>query len=38
MTNKNRQTPHPNQKGENNLTLYLLLSCYIWRYVYSKIR
>ena len=29
MTNKNRQTPHANQKGENNLTLYLLISSYI---------
>ena len=29
MSNKNRQTPHPNQKRTNNLTLYVLLSIYI---------
>ena len=26
MTNKNRQTPHANQKRENNLTLYLYIA------------
>ena len=25
MSNKNRQTPHSNQKRENNVALYLLL-------------
>ena len=29
MSNKNRQTPHANQKRENNLALNLLLSVYI---------
>ena len=29
MGNKNRQTPHANEKRENYLTLYLLLSSYI---------
>ena len=33
MSNKNRQTPHANQKRENNLTLYLLLSIYIYIYI-----
>ena len=28
MTDKNRYTPHANQKSENNLTLYLFLSSY----------
>ena len=32
MSNKNRQTPHANQKRENNLALYLLLSK---RYLYT---
>ena len=37
MSNKNRQTPHANQKRENNLALYLLLSIYIYSVIYIYI-
>ena len=37
MFNKNRQTPHANQKQENNLILYLLLSIYLYIYMYIYI-
>ena len=33
MSNKNRQTPHANQKQENNLILYVLLSVDIYQYI-----
>ena len=33
MSDKNKETPHANQKPENNLTLYLLLSIYIYIYM-----
>ena len=35
MSNKNRQTPHANQKRENTLALYLLSSIYIALYIYT---
>ena len=35
MSNKYRQTPHANQKRENNLALYLLSSIYIALYIYT---
>ena len=37
MSNKNRQTPHANQKRENNLALYLLLSIYIYIYTLRSV-
>ena len=37
MSDKNKETPHANQKPENNLTLYLLLSIYIYIYIYIYI-
>ena len=36
MSDKNKETPHANQKPENNLTLYLLLSIYIYIYIYMS--
>ena len=38
MSNKNRQTPHANQRRENNLALYLLLSIYVYIALYIYMR
>ena len=38
MSNKNRQTPHANQRRENNLALYLPLSIYVYIALYIYMR
>ena len=38
MSNKNRKTSHANQRRENNLALYLLLSIYVYIALYIYMR